>query len=295
MQLTRLGDLLSLVENKFESSDLYYGHGTDNPWDDAVSIACYVLDIPPDSDASALELPVAEPQKNAILALAHERIQKRLPVPYLTHQAWFAGLKFYVDQRVIIPRSPFAELIDKDFNPWIGDKPVRRILDLCTGSGCIAIQAALMNPLAQVDAVDISQDALEVAKKNIQLHNCQEKVRLIHSDLFAGCEGQRYDIIISNPPYVPTLEMQNLPKEYHWEPSLALEAGNDGLDIVKRILKEAPNYLTENGLLLVEVGNAAEALQNQFPQVPFIWLEFENGGEGVFLLFAEDKACWQAF
>lgn len=286
MQLTTLGDFLQMAEQAFLASNIYFGHGTDNAWDEAVALAMFVLNLPPDVDRSITERVLSPNEKETLMQLVNQRIQQRIPVPYLTHEAWFAGLKFYVDERVIIPRSPMAELILNGFQPWLGNRPVRRILDLCTGSGCIAIASAMAFSEATVDAVDISPDALAVAEQNCRLHPCQDRVHLIQGDLFNNCAGRQYDIIISNPPYVDSQEMAALPAEYHLEPSLALEAGNDGLRIVHRILKEAPQYLSANGLLFVEVGNAMEALQQQYPDTPFTWLEFERGGQGVFMLEA---------
>lgn len=293
MELTTLNTVLKQAEQSFLAAKLYFGHGTNNAWDEAVALALYVLKLPPDVDASVGERVLTPLEKEHYLELVNQRITKRIPVPYLTHEAWFVYQKFYVDERVIIPRSPFGELIQNGFQPWLGDRAVHRILDLCTGSGCIAIACAKAFENAIVDAVDISDDALAVARKNVALHDCENRVNLIHADLFSGCAEKRYDIIISNPPYVDSTEMRNLPAEYQWEPRLALAAGTDGLAIVQKILQEASKYLTEKGLLFVEVGNAEEALKNQYPDWPFTWLAFENGGQGVFLLYAEDKSCWQ--
>lgn len=293
MELTTLNVVLQWAEQSFIAAELHYGHGTDNAWDEAVALALYVLKLPPDVDASVGERVLSSLERESYMQLVNRRISERIPVPYLTHEAWFAHQKFYVDERVIIPRSPMGELILNGFQPWLGNRSVHRILDLCTGSGCIAIAAAKVFEGAAIDAIDISKDALAVAHKNVLSHGCESRVNLIQSDLFSACTGKRYDIIIANPPYVDSTEMQNLPREYRWEPHLALAAGTDGLAIVKQILRDAPNYLTENGLLFVEVGNAEEALKSQYPDFPFTWLEFENGGQGVFLLYAEDKLCWQ--
>jgi ribosomal protein L3 glutamine methyltransferase len=209
-------------------------------------------------------------------------------LPYLTNEAWFAGLAFFVDRRVIIPRSPFAELIQDNFSPWLDKKIPKHILDLCTGSACMAIACAYYFPETEVDAVDISTDALSVAQKNIERYHCADRVHLLSSDLFSACKGRRYDIIMSNPPYVDRADMEALPVEYHFEPKLALAAGEDGLSIVHRILQEAADYLTEDGLLIVEVGNSEEALMEAYPTLPFIWLTFERGGSGVFLLTQQE-------
>lgn len=284
-----LYEILSQLENKLLESELYFGHGTNNAWDEAVQIASHVLGLPPDVDAEVGDRVLTAHETDAIQALAQKRMEKKIPLPYLTHEAWFAGLKFYVDERVIIPRSPFGELIQKQFKPWVQNPSrVTRILDLCTGSGCIAIACAQQFPGAKIDAVDISEDALAVARKNSQYHRCDDRLRLLQSDLFAACKGEQYDFIISNPPYVDQQDMDELPAEFHWEPELALAAGTDGLDLVHRILKEAAAHLKEGGLLAVEVGNSETALIKQYPSLPFIWLEFEHGGGGVFLLQKQD-------
>ena len=218
--------------------------------------------------------------------LIEQRVTKRIPLSYLTHEAWFAGLSFYVDERVLIPRSPLAELIQKHFQPWIGANEPEAILDLCTGGGCIAIACAKAFPDAQVDASDVSLDALAVAKINALRHEVEEQVHLIESDLFSAIPPKKYDIIISNPPYVSTDEMSTLPAEYAHEPSLGLHAGQEGLDFVSTILEQSPNYLKPNGLLIIEVGNSEGALEKTFPNMPFTWLEFEQGGGGVFVLTA---------
>ncbi len=295
MDSTTLNVVLEQAAQSFMAAGLYYGHGTNNAWDEAVALALYVLKLPPDVDAAVGGRVLTALEKETYLNLVNERITKRVPVPYLTHEAWFAKQKFYVDERVIIPRSPMAELILNGFQPWLGKRTVHRILDLCTGSGCIAIACAKTFENAIVDAVDISEAALAVAAKNCALHHCETRVNLIEADLFSKCSSKRYDIIISNPPYVDVAEMCDLPPEYHWEPRLALTGGADGLTLVKQILREAPSYLSENGLLFVEVGNSEEALKNQYPNLPYTWLAFENGGEGVFLLYAEDKSCWLDF
>lgn len=293
--MTTLQEALESAEASFINANLHFGHGTNNAWDEAVALLLALLKLPPDVDASVKDRLLTEAEQKAFFKLVDRRVTERIPVPYLTHEAWFAQLKFYVDERVIIPRSPFAELILKRFKPWVGAQPIRRILDLCTGSGCIAIACAKYFPTAQVDAVDISKDALSVAKENIKRHGCENTVQLIESDLFSACPNDPYDIIISNPPYVDEKELTDLPMEYQFEPRLALAGGSDGLFLVKKILQKAPSYLSNKGLLFVEVGNAWGALERSYPEVPFTWLDFEQGGEGVFMLSKEDKTCWQKF
>ena len=282
-----LRELLIALEEKLRQGDLFFGHGTNNTWDEAVQAATHILHLPPDVDASVGDRVLTDSEITKIQDLIQKRIDQKIPLPYLTHEAWFAGLPFFVDRRVIIPRSPFGELIRDRFSPWLGEKDPNRILDLCTGSACMAIACAHYFPEVEIDALDISADALAVAQKNVEKHHCADRVHLLSSDLFSACQG-RYDIIISNPPYVDRLDMEALPAEYHFEPTLALAAGDDGLSVVRRILQEAANYLTENGLLIVEVGNSEEALMEAYPTLPFTWLIFEHGGSGVFLLYRQD-------
>lgn len=286
-KLITLEDFLTWASDYFEENDIYLGHGTDNPWDEAVMLALYVLQLPAENDRSLLQKLLTPEQQQQLLSLALRRVDERIPVPYLTNEAWFAGERYYVNSDVLIPRSPLAETIANHFQPWLGKVKPTHILDLCTGSGCLAIYCAKQFPDCDVDAVDISKAALAVTKKNIELHNCQKQVHAIESDLFSALSGKRYDIIVSNPPYVGDDEMQSLPTEYKHEPVLALASGNDGLDLTIKILQQAPDYLTEDGLLIVEVGNSWEALIKRYPHIEFMWLEFEYGGEGVFLLTAQ--------
>lgn len=287
-ELNTIRDFLRYATSRFNAAALYYGHGTDNAWDEAVSLVLHTLHLPHDIHSHILDANLLHEEKLSLMRLINERVEKRIPVPYLTHEAWFAGLSFYVDERVLIPRSPIAELIEKQFSPWVNVDEVHHILDLCTGSACIAIACAKAFPDAQVAAVDISEDALAVAKTNVLRHHVEEQVHLYQSDLFSNLAHKKYDLIVSNPPYVNLEEMAELPAEYLHEPSLGLAAGETGLDVVTQMLRHAANYLTPNGVLIVEVGNSEIALQETYANVPFIWLEFERSDGGVFLLTAKD-------
>lgn len=267
-----------------EVHEVYYGHGTDNAYDDMWALIFESLSLPIQSESMFLLSRLTQEEKKILNQQLESRIIKRIPVPYLTHKAYFCGFPFYVDERVLIPRSPIGELIAQQFSPWIEAARVHRILDLCTGSGCIAIACAHAFPDAQVDAVDISEAALEVAEINCEHHGVEDNLTLIQSDCFERVNQFAYDIIVSNPPYVGEEEMQTLPKEYLHEPKLALETEKNGLAIVEKILYSAHEYLSDHGILVVEVGNSEEALVEAYPHVPFTWLEFEKGGHGVFLL-----------
>lgn len=279
-----VGTILVSIEQQFIAADLYFGHGTDNAWDDAVVIVLYVLQLPIDADRQVASQLLTIEQQQRILSIVKQRLEQRIPVPYLIHRAWFCGLSFYIDQRVLIPRSPLAELIEQQFQPWATTEHIKTILDMGTGSACIAIACAVVFPQAAVDAVDIDQDALDVAKLNITRHELLGRVIPLQSDLFDQLPAKKYDIIVSNPPYVDAEDVANLPPEYHHEPQHALASGVDGLDHCKRLLQQAIDYLNEDGILIVEVGNSRQALEQQFPCCPFVWLEFEYGGDGVFLL-----------
>lgn len=288
IELKTLADILHYAEERFEGSKLFYGHGTENAWDEAIALVFPLLKIPYDAEESVLQRMISSEELSYLLNKIEKRIKERIPVPYLTQEAYFCGLPFYVDERVLIPRSPIAELIEHQFAPWIQPEKVKSIVDIGTGSACIPIACAYAFPEAKIDAVDIDQDALEVAKLNIERHKLIHQVELIQSNLFSHLANKKYDIIVSNPPYVDAKEMKNLPKEYRHEPKLALEAGEDGLILVDIILKEASKHLNPGGILVVEVGNSQRALQKKYPYLPFIWLEFEIGGSGVFLLMKED-------
>lgn len=287
-ELHTLADVVRWGASQFNKNNLYFGHGTDNAIDEAVALVLHALSLPHDLPDPLWYARLTYPEKQHIIELFQKRVQKRIPVAYLTNQAWFAGLDFYVDQRVLIPRSPIAELIEQHFTPWVEPETIHRMLDLCTGSGCIAIASAILAfPQAEIDAVDVSLDALEVTKRNIKNYGLSDNVHAVHSDLFHNLHGIHYDLIVCNPPYVDEIALKTMPTEYHHEPRIGLEAGKDGLSLVRQILKEAKKHLTSTGVLIVEVGASQPALEAAYPDVPFTWLDFKRGGEGVFLLTAQ--------
>jgi len=284
-----LGELIEDGARRFGRARLWFGHGTDNAWDEAAWLAAHALGAPLPLAQSALDDPVDEGSRRRIDDLYARRIKERRPAAYLVNEAWFCGLPFYVDERVLVPRSPVAELIESRFEPWIDSGSIQRVLDIGTGSGCIAIACAHALPRTRVVATDISDAALQVAQINVDRHRLQDRVTLVKSDLFRALQNQEpFDIIISNPPYVPTAEIFGLPAEYRAEPVIGLEAGEHGLDVVAPLLLAASSYLAQTGILIAEVGNARPALERRFPRLPFIWLDFEHGGDGVFLLHAAD-------
>lgn len=283
-ELVTILDFLRFSISCATDAHLYYGHGTDNAWDDIRSLVLRSLCLPYDIDPQFLNARLTTSERKYLCQQLEKRINQRVPVPYLIKEAYFCDLPFYVDERVLIPRSPIAELIDEQFSPWIEEDQVHRILDLCTGSACIAIACCYAFPEALVDAVDISSEALAVAEINREQLEVEEQLTLIESDCFAKVPAVQYDVIVSNPPYVGKEEMQTLPDEYRHEPVLALETTNNGLAIVEKILKHAHAYLSDHGILVVEVGNSEEALCEAFPMVPFTWLDLSNGGQGVFVL-----------
>lgn len=292
-ELKTIRDFIRYATSSFTKAGLFYGHGTDNAWDEAVALMLHALHLPHNIGSAVLDAHLTQDEQNSLFDLIKKRVETRIPVPYLTHEAWFSGLSFYVDERVLIPRSPIAELIENQFQPWIEADNVHNILDLCTGSGCIAIACAKVFETARVDASDISKEALAVAKINVLRHKVEDQVHLHESDLFAQLPAKKYDIIVSNPPYVSKQEIIDLPAEYLHEPTLGLAAGTLGLDVANRILQQAADYLEPHGILIVEVGNSEEALAQHFSDLPFTWLEFERGGGGVFLLTAQQLAMHQ--
>jgi ribosomal protein L3 glutamine methyltransferase len=284
-QLYTVADFCRYGASTFNQSELFYGHGSDNAFSEALTLIMHALSLPENLSEEVMTCRLLEHEKLAILALFEQRVTQQLPVAYITNLAYFAQLPFYVDERVLVPRSPIGELIEQHFSPYFSeDKAPRRILDLCTGSACIAIACASYFPEAEVDAADLSIDALNVAQINIENHGLSEQVIPIQSDVFSGVEGQSYDLIVTNPPYVDQDDIDCLPAEYTHEPEVGLGCGEDGLDIVRVILAESAQHLNDNGILICEVGNSQIHVETLYPQVNFTWLTFERGGHGVFLL-----------
>ena len=288
--LLTIRDFIRWGASRFNEAGLFFGHGTDNALDESVTLVLHALHLTHDIPSHYLDSRLTGSERETVAIALQRRIDERIPAAYLTQEAWFAGIPFYVDERVLVPRSPIAELIENNFQPWVSEKKLTRVLDLCTGSGCIGIATAIHAPWVEVDLVDISEQALEVARINIGKHHLEERVRPVQSDLFDALEGRQYDIIVSNPPYVNLDELAGLAAEYHREPAIGLGAGADGLSVVRRILSDAGRYLDPQGVLIVEVGSSAEELMLQYPDIPFLWLDFQRGGDGVFLLTAEQLA-----
>jgi len=283
-ELHTLRDFVRWGASRFNEANLFFGHGTDNAIDEAVALILHALHLNQNLPESLWACHLTFDEKQKISQLFQRRINERIPAPYLTNEAWFAGLSFYVDQNVLIPRSPIAELIEQQFDPWLETDQIQTVLEIGTGSGCIAIATALVLTDAQIDAVDISSQAIKIAQKNIETYDLINRVTLLEGDVFEPVKNKKYDLIICNPPYVDAFEMENLPPEFQHEPRLALEAGNDGLDIVRKILQQAHNYLNDKGLLIVEVGASQPTLLETYPDVDFIFPDFKRGGDGVFLL-----------
>ena len=287
-EMQTLRDCLRWTVSTFLRSELHFGHGTDNAWDEARWLVLGALALPFEAPDWVLDSRIATPERERLTQLLKRRVVERVPVAYLLGEAHFAGLRFEVDGNVLVPRSPIAELIEAGFEPWLGGMEPARILDLCCGSGCIGIAAALRFPGASVDLSDVSPAALAVARRNVALHGLEGPVHVKESDLFSALDGERYDLILCNPPYVDAAEMAALPAEFRHEPRLGLAAGEDGLDLVHRILREARAHLSVQGLLVLEVGASAPALDAAYPRLPMVWPEFERGGQGVALIRAED-------
>jgi ribosomal protein L3 glutamine methyltransferase len=287
--LHTIRDWLRWGSSRFHEAKLFFGHGCDNAHDEAAWLILHALHLPPDRLDPYLDARLTRHERLAVHELLQQRIARRLPAAYLTREAWQAGLRFYVDERVLIPRSYFADLLVNGFSPWIEDPcEVATALDLCTGSGCLAILMAHAFPQAQIDAADISAAALEVAKRNVTDYRLNERIRLVQGDLFAKLGKRKYDLIVSNPPYVTAEAMNVLPPEYRHEPENALAAGTDGLDIVRRILAAAPQHLKQQGLLAVEVGHNCDIVEAAFPSLHFTWIDTESGEGKIFLLRRED-------
>lgn len=292
-RLRTLRDYIRWAVSRFHAEQLFHGHGTDNAWDEARQLVLGALHLPWEIADSYLDCRLEDDEREHLQNLLRRRIEERVPTAYLLGQTWFCGLPFIVDERVLIPRSPIGELIERQFEPWLANKPAR-ILDMCTGSGCIGIACAYEFLDAEVVLVDISFDALEVANRNIEHHGLDDRVYTVQSDGFDELPGQRFDLIVSNPPYVDAEDFADMPEEYHHEPALGLACGNDGLDLVRRMLAEAADHLTDCGSLIVEVGNSQEHVKALYPEVDFTWLEFVEGGHGVFLLAASQCREHQA-
>ena len=288
-ELFTIRDYIRYAVSRFNAAGLFFGHGSDNAWDEAVYLTLHTLNLPLDRLEPFLDARLLPHEREQLLDIYTRRCQDRLPAAYLTHEAWLGEHRFYVDDRVIVPRSFIAELLDEQLAPWVDDPwAIESALDLCTGSGCLAILTALAFPNAEVAAVDISPDAIAVAERNVADYGLYNRVELIKSDAFTKPQGRKFDMIISNPPYVNAESVAALPPEYLHEPELALGSGEDGLDFTRVILHEAKQHLTENGILIVEIGHNREALEAAYPMLPFTWLDTAAGDEYVFLLHAAD-------
>ncbi len=284
-QLHTFRDLLRFSVSRLNEAGLFFGHGLSNAYDEAAYLILHTLHLPPDQMETFLDARLTNKEISQVLCIVKRRTLEKIPAAYLTQEAWLGDFSFYVDQRVLIPRSFIAELLREQLSPWVSDPAsVHSVLDLCTGSGCLAILLAHAFENATIDATDISDAALEVANKNVDHYDLNQRVHLLQSDLFDGLEGRRYNLIISNPPYVNAESMASLPEEYRHEPRNALASGNDGLEATKEILKRAANYLTDEGMLIVEIGHNRATLEEAFPQTPFTWLETTAGDGFVFML-----------
>ena len=288
-ELCTVRDMMRFAVSRFTEAGLFFGHGSDNAWDESAYLLLHTLNLPLDRLEPFMDARLTSDERALVLKIIRRRISERLPAAYLTNEAWLGEHRFYVDRRVIVPRSHIAELLREQLSPWIDDPwAVQSTLDLCTGSGCLAILAALAFPESTVDALDISPDALAVARRNVDDYGLESRVNLIESDAFAAVPGKRYDVIISNPPYVNAESMADLPEEYLREPVLALASGEDGLDFTRILLREANDHLNPGGLLVVEIGNNRDELEQAFPDTPFTWLDTAAGDGFVFMLRKEE-------
>jgi ribosomal protein L3 glutamine methyltransferase len=287
------GDALAELHAALEAAELHYGHGTDNAWDEAVQLLLGVLRLPPDSDDSVLRVPLATSEWAQLWALLRQRIDERVPLPYLLGEAWFAGLRFLCDRRALVPRSPLAELIVADYAPWWRGRARRRILDLCCGGGSIGIAARVYAPQAALTLSDIDAGALALARDNLALHGLEGQVRVVQADLFEGLAGEQFDLVLCNPPYVDREDIAALPAEFGAEPPRGLGAGDDGLDLALKILARAPQHLAAGAYLFLELGNSWEALDALCPRLPLTWVEFARGGHGVLAASAGELRDWQ--
>ncbi|GAB1843667.1 50S ribosomal protein L3 N(5)-glutamine methyltransferase [Achromobacter xylosoxidans] len=287
-ELLTLRDLIRYGVSRLNAAQVALGHGSDNAWDETVYLVLHALHLPLDTLEPFLDARVLDEERNRVLDLIDRRVTERVPAAYLTNEAWLRGHRFYVDARVIVPRSPIAELLDEGLSPWVQDaQAVDSVLDMCTGSGCLAILSALAFPYAQVDAVDVSPDALEVARRNVDDYGLTDRLALHQSDLFDSLPERQYDVIVCNPPYVNSGSMDVLPQEYRHEPQLALAGGADGMDLVRRILQAAPRYLSENGVLVLEIGHERDFFEAAFPELSPVWLDTEQASDQLLLLTRE--------
>lgn len=282
--LETVADFVRWGGTLFKQNDLFFGHGTDNAFDEAKVLVFHCLQLPHEIPDFYWQTRLTHNERSKVTELFRRRIETRKPAAYLIGEAWFAGIRFKVNENTLVPRSPIAELIEQRYEPWVNPDEVTRVLDMCTGSGCIGIASLKAFPNATVDLVDISAEALQVAQQNIELYDLQEFARTVESDLFSALQGEKYDLIVSNPPYVDEIEMDHLPEEFQQEPRLGLAAGHDGLDLVRKILAEAADHLTDEGVLIVEVGVSQYYMEQEYPELPLYWFEFEHGGEGVFAI-----------
>ena len=283
-ELTTMIDFMRWGASQFVQAGLSYSHGMSSPLDESVYLVLRTLNLPVDTPDVYWNSKLTTTEKMSVLNTLFQRIDKKIPAAYITKEGWFAGLQFYVDERVLVPRSPIAELVESQFTPWVNPDEVETVLDLCTGSGCIGIACAYAFPMAQVDLADISKDALDVSTINVEKHEAEHRVSVIQSDLFEGLSGKQYDIIVSNPPYVDAEDISDMAEEFQHEPELGLSSGKEGLDCTRKILEQASQYLSDEGILVLEVGNSQYALAEEYPDLPFQWVDFERGGDGVFVL-----------